>query len=304
MQKLAFPKIAGPQDGGQHIGREAQVRHAYALHRLLLARALYEVGQNVLVHVEAVTAVAAAAQEARQQPLGDEGHEPVAELRELALVVAHEGVGDDLAVIDDADGLYEKLQPVAVEDEGLRRNAHVVLFAVGEDVLDEVLVEVADLDAVQPVRVVHAEGLGIGQHLAGDVYGQHLAVGVLCEGAEDGGEVLVRQEHVDEVGVEPLLLERVAEEGQQVAHRLRGGGVLDEGEVAVAAFQPRPGGGVGLAHADDVHGQVPRLRQLPRREHAQAVHRGGLLCSVIESHVRDLAVQPYFAAAARVFFSE
>ena len=304
MQKLALPKIAGPQDGGQHIGREAQVRHAYALHRLLLARALYEVGQNVLVHVEAVTAVAAAAQEARQQPLGDEGHEPVAELRELALVVAHEGVGDDLAVIDDADGLYEKLQPVAVEDEGLRRNAHVVLFAVGEDVLDEVLVEVADLDAVQPVRVVHAEGLGIGQDLARDVDSQHLAVGVLREGAEDGGEVLVGQEHVDEVGVELLLLYGVAEKREQIADRLCGGGVRDQDQVAVTGAEPRLGGGGRLAHADHVHGQVPGPGQLPRRENTQAVHRGGLLCSVIESHVRDLAVQPYFAAAARVFFSE
>ena len=49
-----------------------------------------------------------------------------------------------------------------------------MLDPVREDVLDQVVIQIADLDAVDPVRVVDPERLGIGQHLAGNVDGQQL----------------------------------------------------------------------------------------------------------------------------------
>ena len=168
------PEIARFEHDRAHIRREGQLGGVDALDRLLLAGAIDDVAEHALVHVEAVGAVAAAAEQGGVQIFGQQVHQLVAEPRELPGVIAHEHVADDLIVGNDADDLDVHLQPVAEQHERVGRHVHLMLDPVREDVLDQVVIQIADLDAVDPVRVVDPERLGIGQHLAGNVDGQQL----------------------------------------------------------------------------------------------------------------------------------
>ena len=92
-----------------------------------------------------------------EQPLCYQRHELVAELGEFPGVAAHEGIGDYVSIGDNPYRFDVQLESIAVEHERLGRNTHVVLDAVRQNVFYKVFVQIPDLHAVQPVRMVYLE---------------------------------------------------------------------------------------------------------------------------------------------------